>query len=149
MVARVKNSSRLAGYWARLKAALPKPVAPEGPHSQPARLQCVSDSESSEHGLDVGLGVVAAIALGFLSLLLPSASFELIAAAGLLIVVCGVALAADLRGARGRYLEVAPYLPRRMEPQRWARLQGLWMAMIGAVWFIGSVASLIMGKTPQ
>jgi len=64
------------------------------------------------------VGLAAAVALGFLSLLLPIAGFELIAAAGLLIVVCGVALAADLRGAMWRYVEVAPFLPRRMQPRR-------------------------------
>lgn len=94
-------------------------------------------------------GFAAAVALGFLALLLPDAGFELFAAAGLLIVVCGVALAADLRGAIGRYLEVVPLMPRRMEPRRWARLQGVWMAVIGAVWLVGSVGSLILGETPQ
>lgn len=93
----------------------------------------MSHQESSEQGLDVRWGLVAAVGLGFLSLLLPSAAFGLIAVAGLLIVVCGVALAADLRGTMGRYLEVAPFLPRRMEPRKWVRLQGVWMAVIGAV----------------
>jgi len=56
------------------------------------------------------------------------------------IVVCGVALAADLRGAMGRYLNVATCLAPRMEPRTWARLQSVVMAVIGSIWLVDSIA---------
>ena len=51
--------------------------------------------------------------------------------------------------ARGGDITVATFLPPRMEPRTWARLQRVVMAVIGSVWLVGSIASLILGEAPR
>ena len=94
-------------------------------------------------------GTWRAVALMFLSMLLPIAGFALIAAAGLPIVVCGVVLAADVRDAMSRYLRSRLYGRDIWSRESLVRLQGVGPAVIGAVGLVGSVASLIVGGTYQ
>ena len=96
-------------------------------------------------GIDVRWGFGIAIALGFLSLsLLASVGHEVIAVSGLLIFLSGMALALDYRNAIDKWIEVVQVRPRpRMDPRQFARLNGLWLALIGLGWLGGSVAIIV------
>lgn len=80
---------------------------------------------------------------------LPRLAYEFIALAGTLIVFGGLALASDYRGAVDRYLQATRVRPRRMDPPRWARLNGAWLALIGLGWLVGSASMLALGETPH
>lgn len=106
---------------------------------------------TTQRGYDVRWTFGGGIAVGFIGMTaFPSASYEVLVVAGLLIVASGVALALDFHNAIDRWLSVVTVMPRsRLSPRTFAKVTGGWTALLGLVVVMGAVGMLIAGETPS
>ena len=105
---------------------------------------------SRPHAFDVRWPFGAALACALIGwFVLPRLAYEFTAVAGALIVLSGVALATDYRGAVAQFLKQTRVRPGRMDPRKWSKLNGAWVAFIGFVWLVGSAVMVALGETPH